>query len=62
VRHVGVVVTGIFLSVIRRTLSRMLLISVALGYGVIRPSLGAAKNKIIALGVVYFVFESLLGR
>merc|ERR1719285_750269 len=43
-------------SVSRRTISRMLVVAVSMGYGVVNPSLGDEKRKIITLGVVNWSF------
>ena len=45
----------------KRSLVRMLLIVVSLGYGTVKPSLGAQMNKVIAIGTMYGVFAFLDG-
>lgn len=60
VRHVGAAVFGILVSCSRRTLSRMLIVSVSLGYGVVKPTLGNNKLKLLCLGAIYFVAETSL--
>lgn len=47
-----------FLSVLKRTFSRVLVIIVAVGYGIVRPRLGSLKQKIGAIGLLYFVVAS----
>jgi len=47
---------GMMTSVSRRTISRMLVVAVSMGYGVVKPILGDEKKKILALGVVYWIF------
>lgn len=59
-RHIGVVVIGILLSCLRQTVSRMLIVAVALGYKIVKPSLGDAKLRLAVLGGVYFVLEAAL--
>lgn len=49
-------VTGMVFSVARRSVARMLVVAVSWGYGVVKPTLGAIRKKIILLGVVYFIF------
>ena len=56
-RNVPLIVAAIMLTVTRLTLSRMLVVAVSLGWGVVRPSLGNNTWKLIALGVLYFVCE-----
>ena len=45
----------------KKSLARMLLIIVSLGYGTVKPSLGAQMNKVIAVGAIYGVFSFLDG-
>jgi hypothetical protein len=47
--------TAIFVGVAKRATSRVLITLVALGYGVVRPSLGEDMNKVLILGGSYFV-------
>jgi len=57
-------VLGMITSVSRRTISRMLVVAVSMGYGVVKPILGDEKKKILLLGAVYwgfaFAFEVLI--
>jgi hypothetical protein len=39
----------------RKCISRMLLLVVAMGYGVVRPTLGGLTKKVTALGGAYFI-------
>ena len=59
-RHIFVIVLGILLSCLRQTVSRMLIVAVALGYQIVKPSLGDAKVRLCVLGGVYFVLEAAL--
>eukprot|EP00123_Amoebidium_parasiticum_P001678 comp12829_c0_seq1/m.7990 comp12829_c0_seq1/g.7990 ORF comp12829_c0_seq1/g.7990 comp12829_c0_seq1/m.7990 type:complete len:526 (-) comp12829_c0_seq1:29-1606(-) len=45
---------AVFFMVTKLTISRMLVLIVAMGYGVVKPSLGTEMRKVIAFGVVYF--------
>lgn len=45
----------------KKSLARMLLIIVSLGYGTVKPSLGAQMSKVIAVGAIYGVFSFLDG-
>ena len=56
-RNVPLIIAAIMLTVSRLTLSRMLVVAVSLGWGVVRPSLGNNTWKLIALGLLYFVCE-----
>ncbi|CAF1058358.1 unnamed protein product [Rotaria sp. Silwood1] len=48
------IVTAEVLSCLKRTVSRMLVIIVALGYGIVKPRLGPLKQKVLAMGILYF--------
>lgn len=59
-RPVGPVIIGVLLSSFKRTLSRLLVLIVCMGYGVMKPSLATdQRRKVITLGVVYFGFSSI---
>ncbi len=45
---------------IRRTVSRMLVLAVSLGYGVVRPDLGKSKIRVIIYGIAYLVLAGAL--
>ena len=42
------------LSCLKRTVSRMLVIIVALGYGIVKPRLGPLKQKVLGYGFTLF--------
>ena len=48
---------GIFFGTAKRALSRILVQLVALGYGVVRPSLGEDMNRVLYLGGTYAVLS-----
>lgn len=50
---------SVIMGVMKRGVSRVLLIMVSLGWGVIRDSLGSTMNSIVALGVAYVVVSAL---
>lgn len=59
-RRVGPVIGGVLLSSVKRTLSRLLVLIVCMGYGVMKPALSSSqRTKVICLGLVYFVFSSV---
>ena len=61
VRQMSGVIAAIVVTVLRLTVSRMLVVSVSIGYPVVRPSLSAGtKFKIACLGILYFACESAL--
>ncbi|KAK7246830.1 hypothetical protein RIF29_41700 [Crotalaria pallida] len=45
---------------IRKTISRLLILSVSMGYGVVRPTLGGLTSKVMLLGLTYFLASELL--
>lgn len=64
VNNTGVSVKGAILfaelvSCVKRSLSRILVLIVSLGYGIVKPRLGQLLGRVIFLGILYFVFGSL---
>lgn len=47
------------ISCLKRTFSRVLVIIVSCGYEIVKPHLGVTLNKIIAIGVLYFILGIL---
>lgn len=45
---------------VRKALSRLLILCVSMGYGVVRPTLGGLTSKVLLLGVTYFLASELL--
>ncbi|KAF7660612.1 hypothetical protein LDENG_00278900 [Lucifuga dentata] len=48
-------------SALKRTLARLLVIIVSLGYGIVKPRLGIVMHRVVGLGVLYFAFASIEG-
>ncbi|MCO5589144.1 hypothetical protein L7F22_043110 [Adiantum nelumboides] len=44
----------------KKTLSRILILVVSMGYGAVRPTLGGPTSKVIVLGVTYFLAVEVL--
>ncbi|CAA2985931.1 transmembrane protein 87A [Olea europaea var. sylvestris] len=59
-RPMGITLWAVTFSAIKKTVSRLLLLVVSMGYGVMRPTLGGITTKIILLGAVYFVASEAL--
>ncbi|CAA2934730.1 transmembrane 87A [Olea europaea subsp. europaea] len=59
-RPVGITTWVVTIGAIRRTVFRLLILSVAMGYGVVRPTLGGLTTKVLLLGITYFVASELL--
>ena len=49
------------LNTFKRASSRMLVLVVSMGYGVVKPTLGARAVRVVLVGALYFVFGTLLG-
>ncbi|XP_027367589.1 transmembrane protein 87A [Abrus precatorius] len=45
---------------LRKAISRLLILSVSMGYGVVRPTLGGLTSKVLLLGITYFLASELL--
>uniref|UniRef100_A0A915DS34 Transmembrane protein 87A n=1 Tax=Ditylenchus dipsaci TaxID=166011 RepID=A0A915DS34_9BILA len=48
-------------SCLKRTMAHVLIIIVSVGFGVVKPRLGATLNQVTAVGIIYFIFCSLEG-
>ena len=59
-RPMGITVWAVSFSAVKKTFSRLLLLVVSMGYGVVRPTLGNITSKILLLGVSYFVASEAL--
>ncbi|TSO25217.1 Transmembrane protein 87A [Bagarius yarrelli] len=49
------------LSALKRSLARILLIIVSLGYGIVKPRLGTTLPRLVAVGMLYLIFSSVEG-
>lgn len=59
-RPMGVTIWAVSFTSVKKTLSRLLLLVVSMGYGVVRPTLGGITSKAVLLGTVYlFASEGL---
>ncbi|XP_078254924.1 transmembrane protein 87B [Rhinoraja longicauda] len=48
-------------SAVKRTLARLLVIIVSLGYGIVKPRLGTVMHRVVGLGALYLVFAAVEG-
>ncbi|XP_017555227.1 transmembrane protein 87A [Pygocentrus nattereri] len=55
------VIFGELLSALKRSLARILLLIVSLGYGIVRPRLGTTVPRLVAVGLLYLIFSSVEG-
>ncbi|KAJ8898882.1 hypothetical protein K2173_008191 [Erythroxylum novogranatense] len=44
-----------FISTVKKTLSRLLLLAVSMGYGIVKPTFGGITSRILLLGLIYFI-------
>lgn len=59
-RPVGITTWVVTIGAVRRTLSRVLILSVSMGYGVVRPTLGGLTTKVLLVGITYFLATEML--
>jgi hypothetical protein len=55
----GAVLSAELLSCLKRTLARMLVIIVSLGFGIIKPRLGSMFHRVISIGILYFALSTI---
>ncbi|EPS72370.1 hypothetical protein M569_02380, partial [Genlisea aurea] len=53
-RPVGITFWAVTITAIKKTLSRVLILAVSMGYGVMKPTLGGLTPKVVLLSLVYF--------
>ncbi|XP_067380208.1 transmembrane protein 87A isoform X1 [Channa argus] len=57
----GLLIFAELVSGLKRTLARLLVIIVSLGYGIVKPRLGTVMHRVVGLGILYFAFASIEG-
>ncbi|ESO94193.1 hypothetical protein LOTGIDRAFT_232452 [Lottia gigantea] len=57
----GAIVFAEIVSSLKRTLARMLVIVVSLGFGIVKPRLGPTFHKVLCVGGLYFVVSTVEG-
>jgi len=55
--YTAAMIVGVIFSTFKKAISRVLVLIVGMGYGVVKPTLGNAKVKVILLGVAYTIFS-----
>ncbi|BFZ12444.1 hypothetical protein BsWGS_15483 [Bradybaena similaris] len=55
----GAIIVAELVSCLKRTLARMLVLIVSLGYGIVKPRLGQTFHKVLFVGVVFFILASI---
>ncbi|XP_057971058.1 uncharacterized protein LOC131159878 isoform X2 [Malania oleifera] len=59
-RPMGITLWAVTISTVKKTVSRLLLLVVSMGYGVVRPTLGGITSKVLLLGVIYLIASEAL--
>ncbi|KAK1436919.1 hypothetical protein QVD17_02703 [Tagetes erecta] len=60
VRPTGITIWAVTFGTIKRTVSRLIILTVAMGYGVVRPTLGGLTSKVVMLGGTFFLASEVL--
>ncbi|RWW25159.1 hypothetical protein BHE74_00003292 [Ensete ventricosum] len=56
----GITIWAVTFAAVKKTVSRLLLLVVSMGYGVVRPTLGGITSRVALLGLVYFIASEAL--
>lgn len=59
-RPMALTLWAVTITAVKKTLSRLLLLVVSMGYGVVKPTLGGITSKVLLLGAIYFVASEAL--
>ncbi|XP_057455047.1 uncharacterized protein LOC130746437 [Lotus japonicus] len=60
IRPTGITIWAVTFGTVKRTVARLIILIVAMGYGVVRPTLGGLTSKVIMLGGTFFVASEVL--
>ncbi|XP_062087844.1 uncharacterized protein LOC133794567 [Humulus lupulus] len=60
IRPTGITLWAVTFGAIKRTVARLIILMVSMGYGVVRPTLGGITSKVIMLGATFFVASEVL--
>ncbi|GFP85733.1 transmembrane protein 87a [Phtheirospermum japonicum] len=60
VRPTGITLWAVTFGTVKRTVSRLIILVVSMGYGVVRPTLGGLTSKVVLLGGTFFVATEVL--
>lgn len=61
VRVQGAMILAEWISCAKRTLARMLVVIVSLGFGIVKPRLGATLHRVVGVGLLYFFLAASEG-
>ncbi|GLU14222.1 hypothetical protein SLE2022_308050 [Rubroshorea leprosula] len=54
IRPTGITIWAVTFGTVKRTVARIIILMVSMGYGVVRPTLGGLTSKVVMLGVTFF--------
>ncbi|CAL4066636.1 unnamed protein product, partial [Meganyctiphanes norvegica] len=57
----GLIIFAELVSCAKRTVARMLIIIVSQGFGIVKPRLGIVLQRVVGVGLIYFVLASIEG-
>ncbi|CAL9097555.1 unnamed protein product [Musa acuminata var. zebrina] len=59
-RPMGITFWAVTFGTVKRTVSRVIILVVSMGYGVVRPTLGGLTSKVIMFGATFFLASEIL--
>ncbi|KAJ8756152.1 hypothetical protein K2173_024699 [Erythroxylum novogranatense] len=60
IRPTGTTLWAVTFGTVKRTVARLIILMVSMGYGVVRPTLGGLTSKVIMLGGTFFLASEVL--
>jgi hypothetical protein len=60
VRPIGTTFWAVTFGTVKRTVARVVILAVSMGFGVVRPTLGGLTSKVLMLGATFFVASETL--
>ncbi|KAK9266057.1 hypothetical protein L1049_021462 [Liquidambar formosana] len=60
IRPTGITVWAVTFGTVKRTVARVIILIVSMGFGVVRPTLGGLTSKVIMLGGTFFLASEVL--
>ncbi|PON43596.1 Lung seven transmembrane receptor-like [Parasponia andersonii] len=60
IRPTGITIWAVTFGTIKRTVARLIILMVSMGYAVVRPTLGGITSKVAMLGATFFVASEVL--
>ncbi|KAG5036710.1 hypothetical protein JHK86_017550 [Glycine max] len=60
IRPTGTTIWAVTFGTVKRTVARLVILMVSMGYGVVRPTLGGLTSKVVMLGGTFFIASEVL--